>query len=429
MPPRPAPDSPGTCDTATRGAWLRQAWVVVLAGGIVMGLALGVRHVQGLFLLPITSGQGWSRELFGLALAVQNLAWGLAQPFTGMVADRFGSLRVVAAGIVLYALGLFGMAHAATPTVFVLTAGVAIGIALSGTAFGVIYAAVSRLVPAERRPWAIGMAGAIGGLGQFTLVPATQALIGALGWQAALLALAVLMAAALPLALPLRDRVRGSSTAGGAAASADTPAQSLRHALHEALSHRGFWLLNLGFLACGFQLAFIATHLPAYLIDQGLTPTAGVGALATIALANVVGTYACSALGGRYRQKHLLAAIYLARAGAIALFLLLPPSAATVYPFAAVMGLLWLGTVPLTSAVLVRVFGVRYLATLFGFVFLGHQLGSFLGVWLGGSVYEATGSYTPIWLGAIALGIAAAALHWPIDDRQLLRAPPAAAAA
>src|SRR5690606_30046091 len=409
------------CKPAGPG-WPGNAWVVVLAAGVVMGLALGARHVQGLLLLPITEGRGWSRELFGFALAVQNLAWGLAQPLAGMVADRLGSRRVVVFGLLLYALGLYGMAQAATPLVFVLATGVMIGLALACTAFGVLYAAVNRLVVPERRPWAVGMTGAVGGFGQFAMVPAVQEWMAAWGWQSALLALAVLGLSMLPLALPLRDRQPAAGSDG-------VPAQSMRHAIGEALSHRGFWLLNLGFLACGFQLAFIATHLPAYLIDRGLGPSAGVAALATIALANVVGNYACGVLGGRYRQKHLLAWIYLVRALAIALFVLLPTTLVGVYVFAAVMGLLWLGTVPLTNGVLVRVFGVRYLGTLFGFVFIGHQLGSFLGVWLGGAMFEATGSYDAVWLGAIALGVAAAALHWPIDDRQLLRAAPAGAAA
>jgi MFS family permease len=378
-----------------------------------MGLALGARHVQGLFLLPVTLERGWSREFFALALAVQNLAWGLAQPLTGMVADRFGARGVVLSGLALYGVGLLGMAYASTPALYLLAAGVAIGLALSGTAFGVIYAAVSRLVEPAQRPWALGMAGAIGGLGQFAMVPAIQELIVAWGWRAALAALALLAFAAVPLALRLHDRPAGASTPAPAGA----PAHPMAGAVRDALAHRGFWLLNLGFLACGFQLAFIATHLPAYLIDRGLGPGAGVGALATIALANIFGTYACGVLGGRYRPRTLLALIYLARALAIGLFVTLPVQPATVYAFAAVMGLLWLGTVPLTNAVLSRVFGVRYLATLFGFVFLGHQLGSFLGVWLGGRVYDATGSYDAIWLGAIALGLGAAALHWPIDDR------------
>lgn len=385
-----------------------------------MGLALGIRHVQGLFLLPITTDKGWSRELFGLAMAVQNLTWGIVQPFTGMAADRFGSIKVVIGGLVLYALGLYAMAHAASPATFLLAGGVIIGIALSGTAFGVIYAAVSRLVVPERRPWAIGMAGAIGGLGQFVMVPAAQQLIASAGWKSALLVLAMVMAALLPLALPLRDKrpIEPSAASGG-------HEQAMGNAVREAFAHSGFWLLNLGFLACGFQLAFIATHLPAYLIDKGMSPATGVGALATIALTNIGGIYACGVLGGLYRQKRLLAGMYLARTIAMALFVLLPPSILGVYLFAAVMGFLWLGAVPLTNGVLTRIFGVRYLGTLFGFVFFGHQLGSFLGVWLGGYVFDATGSYDPIWLGAMALGVIAAALHWPIDDRQIARPAPA----
>lgn len=404
-------DSPVSCHRRRQSGGI---WVVVLAAGVVMGLALGARHVQGLFLLPVTGARGWSRELFGVALALQNLAWGLAQPLAGMVADRWGTRRVVVAGLLLYALGLCGMAVATSAAVFVLTTGVLIGLALACTAFGVMYAAVNRLVAPARRPWAVGVTGAVGGFGQFAMVPAVQEWMAAWGWQSALLAVALLALAMLPLAVPLRDRQV-------AACNADAPAQSLHHAIGEALSHRGFWLLNLGFLACGFQLAFIATHLPAYLIDRGLGPRAGVAALATIALANIAGTYVCGVLGGRYRQTHLLAVIYLLRAIAIALFVLVPASMAGVYAFAAAMGLLWLGTVPLTNGVLVRVFGVRYLATLFGFVFIGHQLGAFLGVWWGGRVFEATGSYDAVWLGAIALGLVAAALHWPIDDRQVLR--------
>ena len=409
---RPA-DSPDASMAGTH--WLPRPWTIVLAGGIVMGLALGARHVQGLFLLPVTLERGWSRELFALALAMQNLTWGLVQPLAGLVADRHGTVRVVATGLLCYALGLCGMAWAGSPAAFVLSAGVLVGIALAGTAFGVIYAAVGRLVPEARRPWAIGISGAIGGLGQFLMVPAVQELIAAFGWQSALLGLAVLAAAALPLALPLRDAPATRHDQG------EEP-QSLRATLQVVRSHRGFWMLNAGFLACGFQLAFIATHLPAWLIDRGLGPRAGVAALATIALANIVGTWACGVLGGRLRQKRLLAAIYLVRALAIAAFVALPPSMAGVYVFAAVMGLLWLGTVPLTTGVLARAFGMRYLATLFGFVFMGHQLGSFLGVWMGGLVYEATGSYDAVWLGAVALGLAAAALHWPIDDRRVVYA-------
>ncbi|MGH8815041.1 MAG: MFS transporter [Achromobacter pestifer] len=394
-------------------------WLLVLAGGIVMGLALGVRHVQGLFLLPVSMDRGWSRETFAMAMAVQNLTWGIAQPFTGMIADRFGSAKVIAGGLVCYALGLVGMAYAATPAVFLLTAGVCIGIALSGTAFAVIYGALSRLVPAERRGWALGVAGAVGGLGQFTMVPAAQWLIGGWGWVSALLVFAVTLAIVLPLAWPLREPARGAHDP----ASPDA-GLTMRAAIREAFAQPGFWLLNLGFLACGFQLAFIGTHLPAYLMDKGLRAADAVAALAIIALTNVMGTYVCGVLGTRHRRKYLLAGIYLLRTAAIALFLLLPLSTWTVYAFAAIMGFVWLGTVPLTNGLITQVFGVRYITTLFGFVFFGHQLGSFLGVWLGGVVFEATRSYDLIWLGAMALGILSAMLHCPIDDREITRVRP-----
>jgi len=400
-----------------------QLWLLVLAGGVVMGLALGVRHVQGLFLLPVTMDRGWSRETFAIALAVQNLTWGIVQPFTGMIADRYGSAKVIAGGLVFYALGLAGMAHATTPAAFMWTAGVCIGIALSGTAFAAIYGALSRLVPPERRSWALGVAGAVGGLGQFTMVPAAQWLIGGWGWVAALLAFAVVLMVVLPLAFPLREpanRVRD--------AAAPDANLSMTDAIREAFTRPGFWLLNLGFLACGFQLAFIGTHLPAYLMDKGLRASDAVAALAIIALTNVMGTYVCGILGAHHRRKYLLAGIYLVRTAAIALFVLVPLSTWSVYAFAAVMGFVWLGTVPLTNGLISQVFGVRYITTLFGFVFFGHQVGSFLGVWLGGVVFEATRSYDLIWLGAMALGVLSAALHWPIDDREIQRARPAGAA-
>jgi MFS family permease len=395
--------------------WWTHAWVPVLAGGVVMGLALGVRHVQGLFLLPVTMDRGWTRDTFAFAMAVQNLVWGVAQPFTGMVADRFGTARVVAAGLVFYALGLWAMTQAGTASAFVWSAGVCIGLALSGTTFGVVYGAISRLVAPMRRSQALGLAGAVGGLGQFVMVPAAQGMIGGWGWAVALVVLSIAMAAIIPLALPLDDRTQ---IAGPGPA-----AQPLGEALREAFAHSGFRLLNLGFVACGFQLAFIATHLPAYLVDRGMGPGEGMAALAIIALANVAGTYLFGALGGRHSKKYLLAGIYLARTAAMALFVLLPTGAIGLYLFAAAMGLLWLGTVPLTSGLVSQVFGVRYVTTLFGFVFFGHQVGSFLGVWLGGLVFEATGSYDAVWTGAMLLGIVAAALHWPIDDREIVRAP------
>ncbi len=412
--------------------------VLVVAGGLILGLALGMRHVQGLFLLPITMERGWTREAFGFAMAVQNLVWGLAQPFAGMIADRFGSARVMLAGLLLYALGLYTMTQATTTAAFVWSAGICLGLALSGTTFGVVFAALSRLVSAERRGWALGVAGSFGGLGQFLLVPAVQAGVERIGWSAALWAMAACVLVALPLVWPLRERgaraVDAPATAPAAPAAPTTPAtpataptaaaagangsqQSMRAAIRQACGHRGFWLLNIGFLACGFQLAFIASHLPAYLLDRGLPARDAVIALAIIALANIAGTYLCGLLGNHVRRHRALSGIYLLRTAAIALFLLVPLSSVSVFVFAAVMGFVWLGTVPLTSGLVSQVFGTRYVATLFGFVFLGHQLGSFLGVWLGGYLFDRTGSYDLVWMGAIVVGLGATVLHWPIDDR------------
>ncbi|MCD9122668.1 MFS transporter [Cupriavidus sp. UGS-1] len=412
--------------------------VLVVAGGLILGLALGMRHVQGLFLLPITMERGWTREAFGFAMAVQNLVWGLAQPFAGMIADRFGSARVMLAGLLLYALGLYTMTQATTNAAFVWSAGICLGLALSGTTFGVVFAALSRLVSAERRGWALGVAGSFGGLGQFLLVPAVQAGVEQIGWSAALWSMAVCALLALPLVWPLRERgaraAEASTTASAAASAApqantDGNRQSMRAAIRQACGHRGFWLLNIGFLACGFQLAFIASHLPAYLLDRGLSARDAVIALAIIALANIAGTYLCGLLGNHVRRHRALAGIYLLRTAAIALFLLVPLSSVSVFVFAAVMGFVWLGTVPLTSGLVSQVFGTRYVATLFGFVFLGHQLGSFLGVWLGGYLFDRTGSYDLVWMGAIVVGLGAVVLHWPIDDRPVGHREAAMAAA
>lgn len=396
-----------------RSNFWKNPLIPVLAGGIVMGLALGIRHVQGLFLIPITMDRVWSRETFGLAIAVQNLTWGFAQPFTGMIADRFGSMKVIVGGIVFYAAGLFLMAQATTPIEFTLTAGICIGIGLSGTAFGAVYGALSRLIAPERRSWALGLAGAVGGIGQFAMVPIAQGLLGSVGWVAALLVLAFAMVLLLPLTLPMQERKTTHA--------ASSHHQTLSAAIREAFQHRGFWLLNLGFLACGFQLAFIASHLPAYLMDKGLRASDAVAGLAIIALTNVIGTYYWGHLGGSFRRKHLLSSIYLMRSAAMALFVLLPLSPLSLYLFSAVMGFLWLGTVPLTNGLVSQVFGVRFITTIFGFVFFGHQLGAFLGVWLGGYVFDTTRSYDLLWMGSILLGVLAAALHWPINDQEIVR--------
>jgi MFS family permease len=390
----------------------RMLWLAILAGGLVMGLALGIRHSQGIFLLPITQDQGWSREAFGFAIAVQNLMWGVAQPFTGMIADRFGSRRTIVAGLLFYAGGLLAMSSASTPAAFTMSAGVCIGIGLSGTAFGVIYGALSRIAPPEKRSWALGVAGGIGGLGQFFMVPVSQGLLSGLGWVSALLVMGFVCALALPLALPLRDKTGGASS---------TIQISLRAALGEAFAHRGFLLLNLGFLVCGFQLSFIGTHLPAYLIDNGLNGNHVVVGLAIIALTNAFGTYYAGWLGGFFRRKYLLAWMYLLRSLAIAIFVWLPLTPLSLYLFCGVMGLLWLGAAPLTNGLVAQVFGVQYIATLFGFVFLSHQVGSFIGVWLGGLIFDATKSYDLVWILTVGLGIASAIVHVPIDDREILR--------
>ena len=325
----------------------------VVCGGAIMGLALGIRHVQGLFLLPMTMDRGWSRETFGLAIALQNLCWGLAQPVAGMVADRFGSLRVVAAGTLLYLAGLVAMSQATGTAGLLLGAGVMIGCAQSCTTFGVIYAAISRIADPAQRSRALGIAGALGGLGQFAMVPLAQGLQQWLGWAGALVALGLGIAVLLPAARGLDD------VDAGAADLAAPREQSLREAVHEAFAQRGFWLLNAGFLACGFQLAFIASHLPAYLLDLGLRPRDAVVGLALVALANTVGTYLFGLWGGLHSRKRLLAGLYLARSGAMALFLLAPPSPLAVDVFCATMGFLWLGTVPQTSGLVSGVFGVR----------------------------------------------------------------------
>jgi MFS family permease len=400
-----------------QGKVWEQRWLIVLAAGAVMGAALGIRHVQGLFLQPVTLDQGWSREVFGFTLALQNLVWGLAQPFTGMIADRFGSMKVILPGMLLYALGLFATAHSSSAAEFMLGNGFLIGIALSGTAFGAVYGALSRIFPAEHRSWALGVAGSIGGLGQFCMVPFVQNLLDGMGWISALMVLCAVMVLMSPLVFWLRD-------GNGAIRWPEKGELTMGEAIREACAHRGFWLLNLGFLACGFQLVFIAGHMPAYLMDKGMGPREAGIALAVISLANIIGTYLSGYLGGLMRRKYLLSVIYLVRSAAMILFVALPVSEVTVYAFSFVMGLIWLGTVPLTNGLVSQIFGVRYITTLFGIVFFGHQLGAFLGVWLGGYVFDITKSYDLLWFGSIALGLLAAALHMPINDANVVREEP-----
>jgi len=398
--------------------WRTCGWVL-LGSALILALSLGVRHGFGLFLSPMSAQFGWGREVFAFAIALQNLIWGLAQPFTGALADRFGAAKVVLIGGVLYALGLVCMGFSDSPMTLSLSAGLLIGIGLSGTSFSVILGVVGRAVPAEKRSMGMGIASAAGSFGQFAMLPGTLGLIGWLGWSAALLVLGLLVAMIVPLVSMLKDKplpVLGHE-------------QSLSEALREACSHSGFWLLAFGFFVCGFQVVFIGVHLPAYLVDQHLPATVGTTVLALIGLFNIFGTYTAGWLGGRMSKPRLLTGLYLLRAVVIVLFLWLPVTTTSAYLFGMAMGFLWLSTVPLTNGTVATLFGVRNLSMLGGIVFLFHQLGSFLGGWLGGVVYDRTGSYDLIWQVAILLSLLAAALNWPVRERPVARLQASASAA
>lgn len=392
---------------------------VLACGAAIVTLSMGIRHGFGLWLLPITQAQGWTRETFSFALAIQNLSWGVFGIFAGMLADRFGAFKVLIGGSILYAFGLAGMALSTTPFVFALTAGILIGAAQAGTTYAVIYGIIGRQIPAERRSWSMGVAAAAGSFGQFLMVPVEGQLIAGLGWKEALLALSALVVMIVPLAFGLRE----PGFQGGAPAKRH---QSIGQALREAFKYPSFQLLMAGYFVCGFQVVFIGVHMPSYLRDKGLSPQVASYALALIGLFNVFGTYAAGVLGQKLLKKNILVFIYFARAVAIALFLIAPLTPASVYVFAAVMGLLWLSTVPPTNAVVAQIFGVAHLSMLSGFVFFSHQIGSFMGVWLGGFLYDRTGSYDIVWYLAIALGIFAALVNLPVKEAAIQRAPQAA---
>jgi MFS family permease len=379
-----------------------------------------VRSSFGLFTAPVSEAQGWGREVFALAIAIQNLLWGLGQPFAGALADRFGSARVLAAGGILYAAGVALMAVASTPLQFNLTAGVLIGLGLAGGSFTIVMAALARRVPPERRSWAMGTATAAGSLGQFLMAPLGQAFILAYGWQTALLLLACGVAVVPALATAMAGGHGGSVGAG----EVDL---GLKETLARAFGHRSYQLLIAGFFVCGFHVAFITVHLPPYLSDLGLPPWLGGWSIAIIGLANVVGSYSAGVIGGRYSKRWLLATIYGLRSLVIALFVLLPPTTTSVILFAVAIGLLWLSTVPPTSGLVAVMFGTRYMATLFGLVFFSHQVGSFLGIWLGGLAYERYGSYDAVWWIGVVLGVFAALVHVPIAERPAPRFAPAPA--
>jgi len=395
---------------------------VLACGALIVTLSMGIRHGFGLWLQPITQAQGWTRENFAFAMAIQNLAWGCFGIFAGMAADRFGAFRVLVGGAVLYGLGLAGMALTTTPLGFALTTGVLIGAAQAGTTYAVIYGVIGRQIPAEKRSWAMGVAAAAGSFGQFLMVPVEGALIAQLGWQNALLVLGVAVLLIAPLAWGLREPGFG----GGQAVKRD---QTIGQALREAFGYRSFQLLMAGYFVCGFQVVFIGVHMPSYLKDNGLSPQVASYALALIGLFNVVGTYMAGSLGQRMAKRHILAFIYFARAAVIAVFLWAPLTPTSVYIFSAVMGLLWLSTVPPTNATVAQIFGVAHLSMLGGFVFFSHQIGSFMGVWLGGVLYDQTGSYDIVWYISIALGVFAGLINLPVREAPIARvARPAPAA-
>jgi MFS family permease len=392
----------------------RTPGVVLLCGGIILTLAMGTRQGFGLFLQPMTADHGWTRETFAFALALQNLIWGISQPFFGMIADRKGAGRVLFTGAVLYTIGLILMALAGTGWQFSLATGLFIGLAQGCTTFSIIFGVVSRIFPPERRSMALGLCSAAGSFGQFAMLPYTGSLISNFGWFNTLLILSVSAALIAPLASALVE------TRGKAAAAMT---QSVGEAVREAFGHKSFLLLTAGYFVCGFQLAFITVHFPAYLVDRGLPANIGMMALALVGLFNIFGSFASGALGAKYTKKYLLSSIYFTRSIVIALFVFSPVSEGSVYLFSAAIGLLWLSTVPLTNGVIGGIFGVAYMSTLSGFVFLSHQMGSFIGVWLGGYLFDHTGSYNVVWMISIGLGIFAALVNLPIQERPVVRAP------
>ena len=390
---------------------------VLICGAAIVTLSMGIRHGFGLWLQPITQAQGWTRETFAFAIAIQNLSWGIFGIFAGMLADKLGAFKVLLGGAALYALGLVGMALSPTGFLFTLTAGVLIGAAQAGTTYAVIYGIIGRNISADRRSWAMGVAAAAGSFGQFLMVPIESFLISNIGWQQALLILAGAVLLIMPLALGLRE---------GGFASGQVPKrdQTILQALREAFKYPSFQLLMAGYFVCGFQVVFIGVHMPSYLKDKGLSPQVAGYALALIGLFNVFGTYAAGTLGQRMQKKNILVFIYFARAVVITVFIAAPLNPLSVYIFSSTMGLLWLSTVPPTNAAVAQIFGVAHLSMLSGFVFFSHQIGSFLGVWLGGVLYDRTGSYDIVWYITIALGIFAGLINLPVREAPIQRSAP-----
>lgn len=393
---------------------------VLIASGFVLTLAMGVRHGFGFWMQPISQSHGWTRETFSMAMAMQNLMWGVFGPFAGMAIDRFGTTRVVVLGAFLYAAGLLWMAFVDQPAVFILGTGILIGAALACTSFGAVSGIIGRTAPLEKRSWAFGISSAASSFGQFVMMPVEQRLIDHAGWQSAFYVLAAFV---LLVMLPMAWRLREP-----AMEQASGPQQSIMEAIREAFAHKPFLLLVAGYFVCGFQLVFIGVHMPAYLKDKGiLDPSVAVFALALIGLFNIFGSYYAGKLGGMFSKPYLLSSIYISRTVVISLFLLAPLTSYSIYVFSAALGLLWLSTVPLTNGVIASIFGVKYLSMLSGFVFFSHQVGSFLGVWLGGYIYTRMGNYNMVWGIVLALGVFAALVNLPINEKPIVRASALAA--
>jgi MFS family permease len=396
--------------------------VIVVCGCLMAILTFGPRSTFGFFLQPISQELGIGRDVFALAVALQNLLWGAAQPFAGAVADRYGTIRSLWVGAMLYAAGLILMSYSTTPGMLQLSAGVLIGFGLAGASFTIVLAAFGKLLPESWRSFAFGAGTAAGSFGQFLFSPLAVALMGAVGWHTTLIIFAVMVLICLPLAFAVATPAQDAS----ALANAVRP-QSFREALGEAFGHRSYILLTIGFFTCGFHVAFITTHLPPYLLDKGLDAKWGGWVIALIGLFNIIGSITAGILGSKLPRRYLLCAIYFLRAIAIAAFLLVPTTPASALAFGAAMGVLWLSTVPLTSGLVALMFGVRYMATLFGFVFFSHQVGAAIGVWLGGFLYERTGSYDVVWWLGAALGIFAGLVNLPIREQPVARLAPAGA--
>lgn len=396
------------------GAFWQTPVIVLVAGCLIAAIGFGARSSLGLFLEPMTLDRGWSRQDYAMALALQNLFWGLGLPLAGALADKFGPARVIVLGAIVYGIGLHGMSVVQGTGLLYLFAGVLSGTGIAFSAFSLALAAMVRVVGIERRTIVLGLGTAAGSFGQVIFSPFAQGLIQASGWSSALTTLALVVLGMIPLAL-LLPRMVGTETT----AAVD---QSLREALREAFSHRGFLLLATGFFVCGFHVAFITVHFPAYVHDLGLSPVVGAWSLSLIGLFNILGSFGAGFIGQKYSKKLGLSSIYFLRALTIFALLMLPKSEAVIYAFAACMGVLWLSTVPLTTGIIAQVFGVKYMATLFGIVFFSHQIGSFLGVWLGGYLFESTGSYDGMWWAGLVLGVLAGLVHLPINERPLVRA-------